>query len=325
MSGGSGANGGSAGPTVGLFGKTPSQRDFVRVNIGAPVVRALDEWLRESVMTLPSLRAHLPPEPLPFLFRAPNNEGCMIGVMRGSEDGVGREFPLAVFHQLDGPAHARDWAVLPRAYAGFIAAASELLDRIDAADPTQLPALLEQLPVPDAAMIRTAAEQGWQQLLHISADELLDRLFSRPTGNPEGERWADDHIYGIGMLLNACYRVAGHPPRTGCITLDCPVTSDSELLFWLELARRILRWSSPPSFMWSQRQFRMLLILGTPGPKLLGVLGTPGTFDDQIWPIIADDETTAARGGRLLTPQQRAAIERPGQTGADLLKSIAPE
>src|SRR5690606_19915323 len=67
------------------------------------------------------------------------------------------------------------------------------------------------------------------------------------------------------------------------------------------------------------------LILGTPGPKLLGVLGTPGTFDDQIWPIIADDETTAARGGRLLTPQQRAAIERPGQTGADLLKSIAPE
>ncbi|NJK31395.1 MAG: type VI secretion system-associated domain-containing protein [Deltaproteobacteria bacterium] len=57
--------------TVGLFGKTPSQRDFVRVNIGAPVVGALDQWLRESVMTLPELRAHLPPEPLPFVFRAP--------------------------------------------------------------------------------------------------------------------------------------------------------------------------------------------------------------------------------------------------------------
>ena len=107
--------------------------------------------------------------------------------------------------------------------------------------------------------MQTSFAQGWQQLARISADELLDRLFSRPTGNPEGDRWPDDHIYGIGMLLNACYRVAGHPPRTGSITLDCPVTSDFELLFWLELARRILRWPAPPSFMWSQRQFRLLL------------------------------------------------------------------
>lgn len=312
-------------PTVGLFGKTPSQRDFVRVNIGSPVVRALDEWLRESVMTLPSLRAHLPPEPLPFLFRAPDNAGFLLGVMRGSEDGVGREFPLAIFHQFDGPAHASMWAALPRAYAPFIAAASELLDRVDTADPGQLPSLLEQLPVPEPAAVHASLQQGWQQLARISADELLDRLFSRPTGNPEGDRYPDDYIYGIGMLLNACYRVAGHPPKTGSITLDCPVTSDAELLFWLELARRILRWPSPPAFMWSQRQYRLLLILGTPGPKLLGVLGTPGTFDDQIWPIIADDEETAARGARLLTPQQRAAIDRPGQTGADLLQSIAPQ
>jgi type VI secretion system protein ImpM len=184
--------------------------------------------------------------------------------------------------------------------------------------------LLERLPLPPPEAVLASWQQGWQQLARISADELLDRLFSRPTGNPEGDRWIDDHIYGIGMLLNACYRVAGHPPRTGSITLDCPVTSDSELLFWLELARRILRWPSPPSYMWSQRQYRLLLILGNPGPKLLGVLGTPGTFDDQIWPIIADDEEVVARGGRLLTPQQRAAIERPGQTGADLLDSIAP-
>ncbi|HLT40879.1 MAG TPA: type VI secretion system-associated protein TagF [Enhygromyxa sp.] len=313
-------------PTVGLFGKTPSQRDFVRVNIGTPVVRALDEWLRESVMTLPSLRAHLPPEPLPFLFRAPDNAGFLLGVMRGSEDGVGREFPLAVFHHLDGPAHVNSWSAVPRAYAPFIAAASELLDRADgvlASDASQLPLMLEQLPVPAPEAVHTSLHQGWQQLQRISADELLDRLFSRPTGNPEGDRWTDDHIYGIGMLLNACYRVAGHPPKTGSLTLDCPVTSDTELLFWLELARRILRWPSPPSFMWSQRQFRLLLILGTPSPKLLGVLGTPGTFDDQIWPIIADDEETTANGGRLLTPQQRAAIERPGQTGADLLQSIA--
>lgn len=315
----------SGAPTVGLFGKTPSQRDFVRVNIGTPVVRAFDEWLRESVMTLPSLRAHLPPEPLPFLFRAPDNAGFLIGVMRGSEDGVGREFPLAVFHHLDGPAHARDWPALPKAYSGFLAAASDLLEHIDSSDPGQYPALLERLPLPDPAAVHTSLQQGWQQLSHISADELLDRLFSRPTGNPEGDRWIDDHIYGIGMLLNACYRVAGHPPRTGCITLDCPVTSDSELVFWLELARRILRWPSPPSFMWSQRQYRLFLILGTPGPKLLGVLGTPGTFDSEIWPIIADDEETAAQGGRLLTPQQRAAIEQPGQTGADLIQSIAPQ
>jgi type VI secretion system protein ImpM len=56
----------------------------------------------------------------------------------------------------------------------------------------------------------------------------------------------------------------------------------------------------------------------------LGVLGTPGTFDDQIWGLIADDEEIAARGGRLLTPNQRAAVDRPGQSGASLIDGIAP-
>lgn len=311
--------------SVGLFGKTPSARDFVRVNIGTPTVRALDEWLRESVMTLPSMRAHLPPEPLPFMFRAPEDAGFLLGVMKGSQDGVGREFPLAIFHHVDGPARVRDWAALPRAYAPFIHAATELLDRVDSIDIANMPSMLDQLPVPSDAAIGQAWQTGWQMLSSISADELLDRLFSRPTGNPEGDRWPEDHIYGIGMLLNGCYRAAGRPPRTGpAITLDCPVTSDAELLFWLELARRVLRWPSPPSFMWSARQYRMLLILGTPGPTLLGVLGTPGTFDEQIWSLIADDEDVAARGGRLLTPHQRAAIERPGQNGASLLDGIVP-
>jgi type VI secretion system protein ImpM len=311
--------------SVGLFGKTPSARDFVRVNIGTTAVRALDEWLRESVMTLPSMRAHLPPEPLPFVFRAPQDGGFLIGVMRGSQDGVGREFPLAIFHHLDGPTRARDWPALPRAYTPFINAATEALERVDSTDIANLPHLLEQLPVPSDADIHQAFQVGWHELAHFSGDMLLDRLFSRPTGNPEGDRWTDDHIYGIGMLLNGCYRASGRPPKEGpAITLDCPVTSDAELLFWLELARRILRWPSPPSFMWSYRQYRMLLILGTPGPKLLGVLGTPGTFDEQIWGLIADDEEIAARGARLLTPQQKAAIEHPGQSGASLLDGIAP-
>jgi type VI secretion system protein ImpM len=68
----------------------------------------------------------------------------------------------------------------------------------------------------------------------------------------------------------------------------------------------------------------MLLILGTPGAKLLGLLGTPGTFDDEVWPIIADDEEQVGRGARLLTPQQREAIEAPGQSGAELIDGIAP-
>ena len=310
---------------VGLFGKTPAARDFVRVNIGTPVVRAFDEWLRESVMTLPSMRAHLSPEPLRFVFRAPNDAGHLIGVMKGSKDGVGREFPLAIFHHFDGKIHAGDWPGLARGYGNFFHAATELLEFIDRADLTALPDYLERMPVPEPELIFQSLQLDWQSLTQMSADELLDRLFSRPTGNPEGDRWTDDHIYGIGMLLNGCYRAAGRPPRSGSgITLDCPVTSDAELVFWLELARRILRWPSPPSLIWSQWQFRMLLILGSPSPKLLGILGTPGLFDGQIWGLIADDEEVAMRGGRLLTPHQREAIERPGQSAAGLLDSIAP-
>ncbi|MFV8749184.1 type VI secretion system-associated protein TagF [Nannocystaceae bacterium ST9] len=309
--------------SVGLFGKTPSQRDFVRVNIGSPVVGAFDEWLRESVMCLPELRAHLPPEPLPFVFRDPNGAGYLIGVMKGSEDGVGREFPLAVFHQFAGSDHAHDFAGLPSAYSGFITAASELLERIETSDPARWPWLLDQLPLPEPGAVRSAWTQGHLQLAQISSDELLDRLFSRPTGNPEGDRWPDDHAYGMGMLLGACARVANQaPPRGSAITLDCPVTSDTELIFWLELTRRALSWPAPPSFIWSYRQYRLLLVLGSPGPKLLGLLGTPGTFDDSVWPILTDDEEHAARGQRLLDPKRRALMDRPGQSGMMLLDAL---
>ncbi len=308
--------------SVGLFGKTPSQRDFVRVNIGTPVVTAFDQWLRESVMTLPELRAHLPPEPLPFVFRAPDEVGYLIGVMKGSEDGVGREFPLAIFHHLDGSAHANDFAGIPRAYASFVAAAGDMLGRVDQSDPSHLPWMLDQLPLPDPVAVSLAWEAGMYALANVSADELLDRLFSRPTGNPEGDRWPDDYAFGLGMALSACARVAGQPPSGSAVTLDCPVTSDTELVFWLELARRALRWSGPPSFMWSQRQYRLLLVLGSPSAKLLGLLGTPGTFDDSVWPIIPEDEEHAARGQRLLDPQRRGFIDRPGQNAAMLLDAL---
>lgn len=309
--------------TVGLFGKTPSQRDFVRVNIGSPVVGALDEWLRESVMSLPELRAHLPPEPLPFVFRDPKGGGYLVGVMKGSEDGVGREFPLAVFHEFAATDHVHDFSGLPMAYAGFVAAASEMLERVDQADPSRWPSMLEQLPLPDPGAVRSAWTHGHRQLARMSADELLDRLFSRPTGNPEGDRWPDDYAYGMGMMLSACARVAGQPPPRGSsVTLDCPVTSDTELVFWLELARRALQWQAPPSFIWSYRQYRLLLVLGTPGAKLLGLLGTPGTFDDSVWPIIPDDEEHAARGQRLLDPRRRGMIDRPGQNCMMLLDSL---
>jgi type VI secretion system protein ImpM len=308
--------------SVGLFGKTPSQRDFVRVNIGSPVVGALDEWLRESVMSLPELRAHLPPEPLPFVFRDPGGNGYLVGVMKGSEDGVGREFPLAVFHEFAAADHVHDFSGIPSAYATFIAAASELLEHVDQSDPNRWPAMLEQLPLPEPGAVRSAWTYGHRQLARISADELLDRLFSRPTGNPEGDRWPDDHAYGMGMLLSACARVTGQIPRGSAVTLDCPVTSDTELVFWLELARRALQWPAPPSFIWSYRQYRLLLVLGSPGPRLLGLLGTPGTFHDSVWPIIPDDEEHAARGQQLLDPRRRAMIDRPGQNVMMLLDSL---
>ena len=310
--------------TVGLFGKTPAARDFVRVNIGTPTVRAFDDWLRESVMTLPSLRAHLSPEPLRFIFRAPGNAGHLVGVMKGSQDGVGREFPLAIFHHFDATALNPYWPGIPRGYGPFFSGAVEILEAMDRIDLASLPDLLERIPVPEVAAIQHSLQTSGQALAQISADEILDRLFSRPTGNPEGDRWPDDHFYGIGTLLNGCYRSAGRPPNGPAITLDCPVTSDSEMVFWLELARRILRWPSPPSMIWSQWQYRLLLVLGSPGPKLLGILGTPGTFDEQIWNLIADDEDIAARGPRLLTDYQRDAIDRPGQNGLMLLDGIAP-
>ena len=309
--------------TVGLFGKTPSQRDFVRVNIGSPVVGAFDNWLRESVMTLPELRAHLQPEPLPFVFRDPEGAGYLVGVMKGSEDGVGREFPLAVFHEFAVNEHVHDFSGIPSAYSGFLHAAAELLGVVDRSEPSRWPYMLDALPLPAPGAVRSWWTHGHRELARISADELLDRLFSRPTGNPEGDRWPDDHAYGLGMMLSACARVTGQIPRSGqSITLDCPVTSDNELVFWLELARRALGWPAPPSFLWSYHQYRLLLVLGSPGPKLLGLLGTPGTFDDSVWPIIPEDEEAAARGQRLLDPRRRALIDRPGQNGMMLLDSL---
>jgi type VI secretion system protein ImpM len=285
----------------GLFGKAPSSREFIRVNIGGFQVRAFDEWLRANVMALHSGRAPLPIDPVAFLFRALDAPGGLIGVMCRSEDGVGREFPLAVFESLDGRTHPR-WTSLPLAYAGFIDAAIALLGRVATLELDQLSRELERLPRPSAVELEARHTLVLTELTAISADELLDRLFSRPTGDLEGERFVDDHLHGFGALVRAC-------ESTRAWTVELPISGDLELGFWLEFIQLASNSQEPPTLLWSRPQHRLVLAFGPAEPTLLGRFG------------VADPDL-ATSGSELLTVEQRAAIERPGQSAAELLHRL---
>jgi type VI secretion system ImpM family protein len=260
-------------PGVGLYGKIPAERDFVRINAGEIQHAGLDQWFAQGIECLHGERLHLPDEPVHFVLVAPTGE-AFVGGFRPGEDAVGRNFPLVIAVRLEARRLLEALPLFPSVFGPFFEAATTVAEAARGLSTQDL-----------------AAQVDWlKQTLEQSAPSLpLDELLAGSSffelrvaigGLNEGA------AYALSTLALACEQSVSKPPESAkqTITLECPTPTDGMRAFWLELVRRRLGTTAPtPSLMWTAS--RMLVTLGPPPPQLLAYLANPEHKSQRYWPL----------------------------------------
>jgi type VI secretion system protein ImpM len=303
--------------SVGVYGKLPSQGDFVRINTADPTALALAQWLEEGHEAVRRSGTSLPPEPLYFAFRTAANRSVLLGTLAPSTDSVGRVFPIAVFAAVDAGPLAGRFPTAPVAYAHFLAQAAALVSRPDAYTSAQLAEAVRALPLPTGADFATADQTCRRTLDSTIGAEVTARLF--------GDGAVGRQYYGLRTFVDACTAVRGKEPPKASVTLECPIASDVDLFAWLEMARRVLRWTDvPPPFFWSEGEApKLLLTLGPPPSAVLLYVSKPDHGSAKVWPVLTERADAIATARQALTDAHRRAIDDPNTSLETLLATLA--
>jgi type VI secretion system protein ImpM len=299
---------------IGFYGKIPAQGDFVRANVGDPLVQKLIRWLEEGSEACHRSKAQLSRTGVRFLFRAAGEPRALVGVLRGSQDRVGRSFPLAIFVPAAGPSVEAGFPVAPLLYRRFAEAAEALV----AEDPPTSAALAERvaaLPLPSDADVLAVGEEARAAAARPSA-ELLQRLF--------GDAAQGRRLYAVNTFLAACAAVRSREPSKAETVLDCPAADGADAWVWLELARRALGWGvATPFFQRPGAPGRLLVSLGAPPAAVLPSLCEPPRDSPRVWPLETSAVTAIEAARKALGMGRVAALEEGRATLADITAELA--
>ncbi|MBM7115294.1 type VI secretion system-associated protein TagF [Archangium primigenium] len=303
---------------AGLVGKTPCQTDFLRLQATSVLAVQLHLWLAEGVEAARAARCGLPPGVVHFLFTAPGEANVLLGVFAPSTDGVGREFPLAVFTELPGPTAANQLAVLPTAFGPFLAAGAALLHDAATLDVVGLTQRVRALPYPPPEALTRARRQLQGLWMTTRGPELLQPLL-RP-GEAPGSPY-----YALHTFRTACDGERHRQRGRAHVVLECPLPPGLGPSAWLELATRLLRWPSvPPALLWAEHpEPRLLLCLGAMPPELLPHLARPGPGGQRLWPLRTSRGAAIEQAARALTEHQRRLIDSPTTSLEELLHGLS--
>ncbi len=295
----------------GLFGKIPSHGDFVRIHAADAAARALALWLEEGSEAARRASAPAGGEPARFLFSPPGAATALVGVLAGSADRVGRQFPLAVFASAEGRGLAGVFPLVPTGARSFLEGAAGLLAEAGRLSPQDLPARLQALPQLRHEPLTRDGSGLAGLAAGAPARDVLSRLF--------GDLSAGQHWYALHCFRSACQPVREREPSGLGVVLDCPAREDLDRFLWLDLARRALRWG-PPSFFWTGG--RLLVALGAPPAALFAGLWNPGHRDGKLWPLTTQRPEAVAAARKALGPAVLEVLERPGASVAELLVTL---
>jgi type VI secretion system protein ImpM len=297
---------------VGLFGKTPAERDFVRVNAGAFLRAALDRWFQEGVEQLQRERTHLPVEPAHFLISPAAGAPVFVGVLAPGEDALGRAFPVVIFAALDSQLVVEGYPLLPVWLASFCEASARLATAAHALATAHLAAEIDTL----ASDFRPAI-QAPDINAHLVRSRCSD--LRAAVGGPP-----DALAYALTTPIAACSqtKAPGSPARV--LVLDCPAPTDELRAFWLELVRRHLGSEvQMPSFLWTRENSRLLVALGPAPSLMLAYLADPDHKGSRRWPLRTLNQSARANAIEKLSPAQSQVLAAEDASLADVLQAFS--
>jgi type VI secretion system protein ImpM len=303
MSGGAGQ--------VGVYGKVPSQADFLRANAGEFSQAGLDRWFEAAMETLRNEGGRLPETPTAFLLSPTDSARSFLGVFAPSTDAVGRTFPLVVFVDVATEEVAQNLPAVPVVFRSFLDEAA-LLVALPPGSGTELVDRLQALN-PGGGM-RDLGRSALASLGHQPVEPLVVALGGSPRAL----------AYALRTFASACDQAmkTGPGATSGVITVDAPAPTPVCRQLWLELASRRLRWrDGVPSLLWSEGPSggRLLLTLGAPSLAVLSYLANPRHRAHRFWPLRTEVSAAIDQAMNALSPEQRRRVEDPRTSLGDLL------
>ncbi len=292
--------------SLAVFGKLPSQGDFVRVNMHAVWGVAFEAWLADAVE---HARGKLPSYPVRFVLTLGARER-VLGAWVPSVDAVGREFPLVALRLLSEEITAAPWSLLPAFYADYLEEVERALFTLRGADASALLPALSALALPHPSLIPAAWHAGQQAL---TAEALAD-FASRNL--PDG--LVDHLLYAVATFSHA--REQASDP----LTLDVPAANDLDLFGWLEIARALKVGAVAPSLVWSTAGQRALLVLSALAPLTIAFLLDSDHPSQRRWPLVTSRESALQAARESLTPVLRNACI-PSGSMASLIAALSVE
>ncbi len=286
---------------IGVFGKIPSYPEFVRIGSVGPTDKAFERWLQMANDQLARADVKLSSTPLGFAFRDEKAESLLIGVVVGSRDKVGRNFPLAVYCEY-GVVNSTVLSLLAEAFRPALTQLSMLALTALETDREALKSASERVEVPRGKTIKEGREATAEALTTIRAEQVLARMFVDK----------NDRAYGINVIQRACAQsVRDGPTRPTCI--DATVTSDVELCFAFAAAESQLPENmGPVSAFWDVSSQRVIVVPGLPDSKLLVSMAAPHTQNQKIWRTETSSEASRKRAWEKIAEPVKELLEDPG-------------
>jgi type VI secretion system ImpM family protein len=297
-----------------LFGKIPSQPDFVRIRATGEVVDAFDAWLQLAFDQLLQRRLSLEEHTTYFIFSHGSSRHVLVGALRASQDSVGRKFPVSAFGVAESSAVAKNLGMVPEVYGGVLDRLKDVLQLSRQLSAGELRGWLDQALCPPAEVLKEAGSR-WEDLAPaVAAVPELERMMG-----PARDAWC----YALVSLWTAIRpRVGGQPEGLGP-TLDCPIKSRVDISFWLSIAAHWSRWARvPPVVLWQEDPARMLLTFGAAAPGALVFLADRAQEDDHLWPLHTSDPASLSAALSTLPPGMARILDDRTSPLSDLLASV---
>ncbi|HVR63528.1 MAG TPA: type VI secretion system-associated protein TagF [Polyangia bacterium] len=298
---------------IGVYGKVPSQPDFLRGNAGEWAQAGFDRWFQDAVETLRAEGTALPESGAGFLLAPAGGGAAFVGAFAPSTDAAGRSFPLVVFAPIDARALPDTFPRVVLNHEAFVSAAGGLLGAASAVPGAMLIGEAQEL----APTLPSSPDGGGMNIVlgNESAQPLLQAVGGAPAALG----------YALRTFALACDQAAkAGPAGRGVITVDAPAPDAAARALWLELARRRLRWrDAAPSLLWTEAPAgRLLVTLGQPTPAALSYLANPRHRAPRFWPLRTDVASAVDQAVKALLPEQRRLVENPRASLGELVAAF---
>jgi type VI secretion system ImpM family protein len=315
------------------FGKIPTYNEFVRLNASGPPVRALQEWMQETVFLLTSrYRSNLDAayearSVFPFYFAPRSGGPALFGVLCPSRDGVGRSFPFFLgFEVAPTSSHTGRIIHAPVAYRAFVDQAAALVREAASGSlqPQDLPSRVALLSSPEESPEAGGALAGYLQ------EHRLEAFWERLWGHPEDAR----KYLLFKNLIDIALPLRGGVPPGYPLVLRFPISPGAqaheyETSFWLEACIRLFQGNDiTPSFFWTypdpggQTEPCVLVTLRSPAPRLFAYLVSADMDNDNLCVLEQMGRERAAMAALSIPSHYGAMLESDQLTMWDFLQRL---